>query len=52
MVCPLLVLCAENVVCPLLFSPKPDRRAILEALKRGEEVPGARLAQGVRVEIR
>ncbi|MFN3359309.1 MAG: siphovirus Gp157 family protein [Pseudomonas sp.] len=31
-------------------APRPDKRAILEALKRGEEVPGVRIAQGERVE--
>lgn len=40
------------LVAPPPPPPKPDKRAILEALKRGEDVPGARLAQGVRVEIR
>lgn len=40
------------MVTPPPPPPKPDKRAMLEALKRGEEVPGARLAHGVRVEIR
>lgn len=40
------------LVSPPPPPPKPDKRAILEALKAGEEVPGARLTQGVRVEIR
>ncbi|MBW7657724.1 siphovirus Gp157 family protein [Tepidimonas charontis] len=40
------------LVAPPPPPPRPDKRAILEALKAGEEVPGARLTQGVRVEIR
>lgn len=49
----------DEAALPLAFlaqppppPPKPDKRAILEALKRGEDVPGARLAQGERVEMR
>lgn len=32
--------------------PSPDKTAIKEAIKAGKEVPGAHLAQGVRLEIR
>jgi hypothetical protein len=32
--------------------PSPDKAAIKEAIKAGEEVPGARLAQGVRLDIK
>lgn len=32
--------------------PAPDNTAIKEAIKAGKEVPGAHLAQGVRLEIR
>lgn len=32
--------------------PAPDKTAIKEAIKAGKEVPGAHLAQGVRLEIR
>ena len=32
--------------------PKPNKEAIKALLKAGQEVPGARLVQGVRVEIK
>ena len=32
--------------------PSPDKTAIKEAIKAGKEVPGAHLAQGVRLEIK
>lgn len=32
--------------------PVPDKTAIKEALKAGKEVPGAHLAQGVRLEVK
>jgi hypothetical protein len=32
--------------------PVPDKTAIKDALKRGEDVPGARLMQGQRLEIK
>ena len=32
--------------------PAPDKTAIKEAIKAGKEVPGAHLAQGVRLEIK
>lgn len=33
-------------------APVPDKKAIAEALKAGEDVPGAQLAQGTRLEIK
>ncbi|CAB4127606.1 Siphovirus Gp157, partial [uncultured Caudovirales phage] len=30
---------------------KPDKKALSAALKAGEEIPGARLVQGVRLNI-
>lgn len=33
-------------------APVPDKKAIAASLKAGQEVPGAHLEQGVRVEIR
>lgn len=32
--------------------PQPDKKAIAEALKAGQDVPGARLMRGYRVDIR
>lgn len=32
--------------------PAPDKKAIAEALKAGQDVPGARLARGKRLDIR
>ena len=32
--------------------PAPDKKAIASALKCGEDVPGCRLVQGTRVEIK
>lgn len=48
---------AEAIPPKYLIWPEPpppvvDRRAILEAMKRGEDVPGARLCQDERIEIR
>lgn len=37
---------------PPLPAPVPDKKAIAEALKKGEEVFGAMLAQGTRLEIK
>jgi hypothetical protein len=33
-------------------APVPDKRAILDALKAGKQVPGARLEEGVRLSIK
>ncbi|MCX8016493.1 MAG: siphovirus Gp157 family protein [Rhodocyclaceae bacterium] len=42
----------EFIVCPPPPDPKPDKRAILAALKAGQAVPGARMVRGQRVEIK
>ncbi|MBC7357613.1 MAG: siphovirus Gp157 family protein [Desulfacinum sp.] len=42
----------ELMIAPPPPPPKPNKEAIKALLKAGQEVPGARLSQGVRVEIR
>ncbi|MFN3706415.1 MAG: siphovirus Gp157 family protein [Thermoflexales bacterium] len=42
----------ELMMTPPPPPPKPNKEAIKALLKAGQEVPGARLSQGVRVEIR
>lgn len=42
----------EFIVQPPPPAPRPDREAIKRALRAGDEVPGARLVQGERIEIR
>ncbi|MCX8017689.1 MAG: siphovirus Gp157 family protein [Rhodocyclaceae bacterium] len=42
----------EFLVAPPPPDPRPDKRAILAALKAGREVPGARIVRGQRVEIK
>jgi hypothetical protein len=32
--------------------PSPDKKALAEALKRGEDIPGVRLTHGTRLDIR
>lgn len=43
---------AEFMKQPEPPPPAPDKTAIKEAIKAGREVPGARLTQGVRLEIK
>jgi hypothetical protein len=43
---------AQYMRQPELPPPAPDKKALAEALKRGEEVPGVRLTHGTRVEIK
>jgi uncharacterized secreted protein with C-terminal beta-propeller domain len=43
---------AEFMVTPAPPPPAPDKKAIAEKLKNGEEVPGCRLEQGERLEIK
>lgn len=43
---------AEFMRAPEPPPPAPDKAAIKDALKRGDDVPGARLTQGQRLEIR
>lgn len=42
----------EYIVVPPPPAPRPDREAIKRALKDGADVPGCRLTQGERLEIR
>lgn len=42
----------EFMVTPEPPPPRPDKLAIARALKAGSEVPGARLAQSERLEVR
>lgn len=43
---------AEFMRTPEPPPPMPDKKAISEALKAGQDVPGARLARGKRLDIR
>jgi hypothetical protein len=43
---------AEFMVTPAPPPPAPDKKAIGDKLKNGEEVPGCRLEQGERLEIK
>jgi hypothetical protein len=43
---------AEYIVQPPPPAPRPDKDAIKRALKDGQDVPGCRLTQGERLEIR
>lgn len=43
---------AEFMKQPEPPPPSPDKTAIKEAIKAGREVPGAHMAQGVRLEIK
>jgi hypothetical protein len=55
---PAVVIDDETVIPPQFIvqppppSPRPDRDAIKRALKAGEDVPGCRLTQGERLEIK
>jgi len=42
----------DLMVWPPAPPPKPDKRAIAEVIKAGEEVAGARLENGTRLEIK
>lgn len=42
---------AQYMTQPEPPAPTPDKRAIAEAIKSGEEVPGARLVRGTRLAI-
>ena len=42
---------AQYMTQPEPPAPAPDKRAIAEAIKSGEEVPGARLVRGTRLAI-
>jgi hypothetical protein len=43
---------AEFMVSPPAPPPAPDKAAIKAAIKAGRDVPGARITQGQRVEVR
>ena len=43
---------AKFMVTPPAPPPQPDKTAIKEALKAGQDVPGARLNQGTRLSIK
>ncbi|KQP36104.1 siphovirus Gp157 family protein [Pseudorhodoferax sp. Leaf274] len=43
---------AQFMVRPELPPPAPDKKAISAALKAGDDVPGARLTAGKRLEVR
>jgi hypothetical protein len=43
---------AEFMVTPPAPPPSPDKTAIKAAIKAGQDVPGARLTQGQRLEIK
>jgi hypothetical protein len=42
---------AQYMRTPEAPPPAPDKKAIADAIKAGEEVPGARLVQGTRLAI-
>lgn len=43
---------ASFIIEPEAPPPYPDKKAIAEALKAGQDVPGARLTRGKRIDIR
>lgn len=43
---------AEFIRQPEPPPPQPDKKAIAEALKAGQDIPGARLVRGKRLDIR
>lgn len=47
-----LLIPSEFMTTPVAPAPAPDKKAIAEALKAGREVPGAKLTQGKRLEIK
>jgi hypothetical protein len=46
------VLPAQYMVQPPAPSPRPDKRAMSDAMKAGADIPGARLESGYRLEIK
>lgn len=47
-----IILPAKFMVQPEPPPPRPDKRAILDALKAGEQIEGCQLVQGERLEIK